>query len=313
MAALNRLMKQILPAPLADLVRMVSGQYQPSQIREYDTRRLYYGLLFLRLSYDEIDMLQSGDELPAAWRYRTFTIPKSDGSLRTIEEPGSALKQRQQTINRQVLQRMNVHPAVMSYVQGRSIANHAWAHAGAELIITVDIQDFFPNTRADRVETFFNSLYRFPPLAEMMTILTTRGGGLPQGAPTSPALSNLVNEALDKKLARRTQQLSGHYTRYADDLAFSFPRSRTRLPADFEHGIRATLQQYGYRMHPHKGWRVYHRSDEPELTGLILTKQGGVRLPDHIQETIKELRKSNDPHDQDRLAGYEGFARMVGC
>lgn len=75
--------------------------------------------------------------------------------------------------------------------------------------------------------------------------------------------------------------------------------------------MRALLHEYGYALHPVKGWRVYDRRDEPEVTGVILTRSGGVRLPDRLREVMRKLSRSRDPRDLQRLEGYEGYAAMV--
>lgn len=308
---LNRMLQQILPPPLMQLLQVVRGQVRNQPLNDPEFRTLWYSIYALRIPVETVQMLLDGKPRPPEWDYRRFTIPKADGAARVIEEPGPALKEAQTAINNKLLARAMPHASVMSYRTGHSVADHAWAHAGAELIITADIQDFFPSTRADRVESFWFDMYRRQPTAEFMTMLTTHRGGLPQGAPTSPVLSNLVNMQLDKKLAQRAQMAGGRYTRYADDIAFSFRRSRSRLPSDFEQGVRAIIRQHGYQLHPRKGWCVYHRKDEPTVTGLKLTKEGGVRVSDVVRESIAELRKSTDPQDEMRLAGYEGFLQMV--
>ena len=67
----------------------------------------------------------------------------------------------------------------------------------------------------------------------------------------------------------------------------------------------------GYQLHPEKGWRVYHRKDEPEITGVILSKHGDVRVPDEIHRTIAELERRSNPDDHDRLAGYRAYRNMI--
>jgi RNA-directed DNA polymerase len=201
------------------------------------------------------------------------------------------------------------HPAAVAYQKGKSTANHVWAHAGAEVVITADVRDFFPNTRTDRVEAWWRERVD-GDTARLLTVLTTDRGGLPQGAPTSPALSNLVNFELDARLARRAAAAGARYTRYCDDLAFSWPVGSAPL-ADFERGVRAVLHEFGYSLHPEKGWRVYQRGDEPEVTGAILTRSGGVRLPDRLRRAMRTLARSADPRDAQRLEGYQGYAAMV--
>jgi hypothetical protein len=84
-----------------------------------------------------------------------------------------------------------------------------------------------------------------------------------------------------------------------------------RSYTDFEIGVRAVLHEFGYTLHPRKGWQLYHRRDEPEITGVILTRHGGVRLPEHLQERIRALQQSDDPRALDQLSGYRGYETML--
>ena len=181
--------------------------------------------------------------------------------------------------------------------------------ADPQLVFAV-VQDFFPATHAGRVEDWWRE--RAPdPLARLLTLLTTHRGGLPQGALTSPGLSNFVNGELDERLARRAAAAGARYTRYCDDMVFSWQRG-SGPPSAFENGVRATLHEFGYALHPKKGWRLHHRRDEPKITGVILTRHGGVRLPDRFRRKIQVLARSDDPRDAERLSGYQGYEAMVG-
>ena len=75
--------------------------------------------------------------------------------------------------------------------------------------------------------------------------------------------------------------------------------------------MRATLHAFGYALHPEKGWCVYHRRDEPEITGVILTRHGGVRLPDHLRRVMQDLARGKETREFQRLEGYRGYAAMV--
>ena len=241
--------------------------------------------------------------------YRRFYKPKKDGTLREIAEPDPRLKRLQQEIITRYLMSEEPHPAAIAYQPGKSTADHAWAHAGAAVLVTADVRDFFPCTRADRIETWWRNRTD-DDTARLLTLLTTLDGGLPQGAPTSPALSNLINIDLDARMAARAAAAGARYTRYCDDLAFSW-RLAGGPPSGFERTVRATLHEFGYDLHPDKGWRVHERRDEPEVTGLVLTQSGRVRLPDRLRQVMRMLSRSRDGHDRERLAGYRGYAAMV--
>jgi RNA-directed DNA polymerase len=254
------------------------------------------------------DVLEA-DSLHPHFHYRHFTKPKR-GGRREIAAPDVKLKRLQHEIIARYFANQQPHPAALAYRRGKSTADHVWAHAGADVLITADIKDFFPTTREWRVENWWRERVE-EDLARLLTLLTTERGGLPQGAPTSPALSNFVNRELDVRLSQRAYAVGARYTRYCDDLAFSW--RGTEPPSDFETGVRTMLLEFGYTLHAEKGWRVQYRRDEPELVGVILTRRGRVRLPDAMHETMRALEQSDDPRDAERLAGYEGYEAMIVC
>ncbi len=245
------------------------------------------------------------DSLYPDLRYRHFSKPKADGTPRKLAEPDSRLKDIQQQIRKQYLKRAPAHPAAVGFRRKKSTADHAAAHAGAHTIVTADMVDFFPNTRAHRVESWWATIFPdFPDAARLYTLLTTYKDSLPQGAPTSPDLSNLVNFDLDAALERRVKNSGGVYTRYCDDLAFSW-RGRSDMPSDFEAGVRGALGEYGYRLHE---WQVFAGHDEPELTGIVLKRNGSLDLPDDMRQTMRQLARSGDTA---RLDGYRAYEHMV--
>lgn len=255
------------------------------------------------------DVARSGSLAPH-FHYRHYHKRKKDGGRRDICEPDAKLKQLQQQILSRYLDTRVPHPAAVAYRHGKSTADHVWTHAGAEVVVTADVADFFPSTAEHRVADWWREQVGDDDHARLLTLLTTHRGGLPQGAPTSPALSNLVNFELDERLTRRADLVGARYTRYCDDLAFSWPRG-AEPPSDFRAGVAATLLEFGYRLHPEKGWQVYERTDEPEVTGVVLTRNGRIRLPERLKRVMRKLADSGEPHDGQRLAGYKAYEKMM--
>ncbi len=266
-------------------------------------------LVQLGLPPRAFDELLAAGSLHPHFHYRHFTKPKKGGGHREIVEPDIKLKRVQREILARYLETEQPHPAAIAYRKKKSIADHVWAHAGAEVLVTADVQDFFPSTREARVQDWWRERVA-DDLARLLTLLTTYRGELPQGAPTSPGLSNLVNCELDERLTGRASAAGARYTRYCDDMVFSW-REGSGPPSDFENSVRAVLHEFGYTLHLEKGWRVYHRRDEPEITGVILTRHGRVCLPDNLRRAMRALTHSKDPRDARRLAGYQGFQAMV--
>jgi hypothetical protein len=192
------------------------------------------------------------------YTYSRFELPKRSGGTRAIDAPSEALKDLQRRILRRLLAPLPVHPAATGFVRGRSIVDNARPHAARGVVINIDLADFFPSITAARVRALFRALGWGGEAANILTNICTHEGRLPQGAPTSPAISNLVCRKLDARLAAlmsatelrrfevrdpRTGEIiarsaaqeieDGSYTRYADDLTFSLPafgRNRRRIP-----------------------------------------------------------------------------------
>src|SRR5258708_35117261 len=251
-----------------------------------------------------------GGPMLRRYRYRHFTVAKKNGSSREIVEPGPARKRAKRKILKVLLKKCKPHSWALGFQRKKSIADHAWAHAGAATIITADIQDFFPSTTRQRVKKWWHERGYSTLEVRLLTSLTTYRGSLPQGAPTSPALSNLINAELDAAIDRRVRESGGRYTRYSDDMVFSWPDGYSP-PADFEHAVRALLRHAGYSLHPDKGWHVWRRQEEPEVTGVVLTRRGKVDIPESMQRVIRLLALSENLTDQRRLEGYTGYRRMI--
>ncbi len=156
--------------------------------------------------------------------YRTFRIPKRRGGTRTISAPYSALLECQQWIHKLILSSDRVHPYVHGFRRKRSILTNARPHLGQRCLLKMDLRDFFPSISLQRVIGVFRRLGYVPNVAFYLARICCLDDALPQGAATSPALSNLVAGRMDARLAGLTKRFGLHYTRYADDLTFSGER-----------------------------------------------------------------------------------------
>jgi RNA-directed DNA polymerase len=253
--------------------------------------------------------------LPRGYNYRPLQIRKRDGAPRAIYAPSPALKTLQRALLRSYLEGLDAHPAALGFRKGRSIIDHARAHQGQALVLTADIEDFFTHITAGRVDDFYIAQGWDEAAAAILTQLCTLRGAAPQGAPTSPALSNLVNVPLDEALAALAGRTGGRYTRYGDDLAFSWPVET--LTPETQRALRATVLTHGYRLNMEK-WRVYYpqRGEEPRLTGVILGRDGALRPLPEVVKSMQRLTKAAQASPPDaqttlRLHGYRGFINML--
>ena len=153
--------------------------------------------------------------------YQQALIPKKSGGMRVLWCPDTSMKKAQKYILREILEKLPISSHAMGFVRGRSILDNARVHTGKQTVINMDLQNFFPGIRYQKVYEIFHYHGYDSHAADLLTSLCTFNNRLPQGAPTSPALSNLVCLKLDKRLAGLAQTYHADYTRYADDITFS--------------------------------------------------------------------------------------------
>jgi RNA-directed DNA polymerase len=306
-----------MPNPLRDSWgrfwgRLTGQGYYPQRYLDYnldsETMNFVHVIWqYQQFEYEQALELLERQNLYPMLPYRHFKRRKDDGGFRELAEPDPLLKNIQTRILAVYLKNAAVHRAAMGYRPKLSIANHVWAHVGAKVVITADIQDFFPSSREHRIRAWWASQFASESAVELATLLTTYRGSLPQGAPTSPALSNLVNFGLDDLLSRKIERSGGTYTRYVDDMVFSW-QGNYPPESSIRQSIGAALHEFGYELNAEK-WHEYCAEDEPEITGVILRKHGKVTIPKAMQQKIKQLER-NEPNSP-RLAGYRGFQKMV--
>lgn len=163
-------------------------------------------------------------------KYFDFDVPKRAGGTRRISAPTGSIKILQKRLN-QVLRAVYKPKApVHGFARGRSIVSNADRHVRKRVVFNIDLKDFFPSIHFGRVRGVFASApYSLPmSVAQVLSQICTRNKGLPQGAPTSPIVSNMVCASLDAGLRRLAKDHGCTYTRYADDITFS--TTRKNLP-----------------------------------------------------------------------------------
>jgi RNA-directed DNA polymerase len=153
--------------------------------------------------------------------YRDFEVLKKNGKKRKISEPLPSLKEIQHWILKTILYKRPVSPFAKAYKPNVSLIENLKFHKNQPKVFTLDLENFFPSISVESVEKVFYSLGYTKAVSDLLSKLCTRDGALPQGAPTSPYLSNLIFEDADLAISEYCVAQKIRYTRYADDLSFS--------------------------------------------------------------------------------------------
>ncbi|MGD8237890.1 MAG: reverse transcriptase family protein [Armatimonadota bacterium] len=257
----------------------------------------------------------SEEELRAATiAYREFTVPKRSGGTRRIAAPEPDLKLLQRRILRRVLARLKCHPAATGFERGHSIVTNALSHVGRAVVIRMDLADFFGATRDRRVRDYFRAIGYNREASDLITRLCSYRGGLPQGAPTSPRLSNLVNYRLDARLAGLAERLGAAYTRYADDMTFSFPTDDRDAIGAVLGMTKYIARQEGYRLHMRRKLHIRRRHRQQLVTGLVVNES--VKLPRRTRRWLRavEHRAATGRRptlSAEQLAGWRSLQSMI--
>jgi RNA-directed DNA polymerase len=220
-------------------------------------------------------------------RYYQFQIPKRSGGHRVIFAPtgGTKLVQNRLThvLNAIDQPRDNVH----GFVYGRSILTNARPHVRQRWLLNLDLEDFFNSIHFGRVRGLFQKFGVGPDAADLLARICCHDGRLPQGAPTSPVVTNLICRPLDRALQAFARQHRSVMTRYADDITFSTPQPRfdeaivevsyhdARRIVRVGAGVRAVIEQNSFVVNESKV-RLRSRSQRHEVTGLVVNERPNI-------------------------------------
>jgi retron-type reverse transcriptase len=200
--------------------------------------------------------------------YYTFFIKKKNGTAkRRIDSPNRGLKRIQRLIYRHILQQVPLPDCVHGFRKGYTIRSNAVTHAGKKYIYVLDMKDFFPGITRERVRALFTGLGLSACHAEALSKLCTYNQVLPQGAPTSPAISNILFSPIDRALLKLCSGRGIGYSRYADDVSFS--GGRRDLLLDTVRLARGCIISGGFQINERKN-RLMGGRGAQIVTGLRL-------------------------------------------
>jgi hypothetical protein len=237
----------------------------------------------------------------AGQNYRPFTQKKKpkpfqrtpvSSKLRPIDNPVGRLKLFQRRINRRILRRVDYPAYLCAGISGRSLLDNARIHISSPVLVTLDIRSFFPSVSNIQVFKVWREVLDCSTrIASALTKLTTFERHLPQGAPTSTLLANLVLFSVDEVIRENCLLHGVRYSTWVDDLAFSGKNARDVIGV----AVKA-LSAAGFSV-SHRKMKVMGAGDRKVLTGLLLGKQPGV-LPErlsNLRSGIHKLRTGRVP------------------
>lgn len=285
------------------------------------------------VTLNELRFLTFSKQVAKIAHYQRFALPKKTGGVRVISAPMPRLKRLQYWVLDNVLQPLALTDAAHGFVTGRSIVTNAQPHVGQAVVMNLDLQNFFPTVSYPRIKGVFAQLGYNAEVASLLALLcsepetqsvamdgqtyhlNTPQRFLPQGAPTSPYLSNLICRQLDKRLHGLAQKYGFVYTRYADDLSFS--AAHTQHISTLLHWVGVIVAEEGFTIHPNKT-HVMRRSSRQEVTGIVVNEQLSLNraLLKQFRSLLFQIEKDGYAgktwgNGGNLLANIKGFAHYV--
>jgi retron-type reverse transcriptase len=247
------------------------------------------------------------------------------------------LKAVQYWILHSILNQLPHHGAAHGFVRERSILSNAGAHLRKEVVINIDLKDFFPTIHFKRVKGLFCKLGYSEKIASLLSLLSTEAETeeveldgkryyvakgarvLPQGAPTSPALTNVLCYKLDCRLQGVARSMGFDFTRYADDITFSGGVEAAQKVQQLLWRLHRIIKEEGFTIHPKK-IKVMRKGSRQEVTGIVVNEQPGInrKTLHRFRSVLNQLEKGRiegihwkGGHLFAEISGYAEFVSMV--
>jgi len=242
--------------------------------------------------YEKVELKKNKDGSPK--------LDKAGNQKKRILHPSiGRLKIIQQGILKDILANLPLPDYVYGAVKGRDNVKNSKKHKGNYHVFTTDLKDFFPSIRHPQVFAMFQQFGFSSTVSRTLTQLTTYQGKIPQGAPTSPTVANLVFTKTGKKLQEIAWEHGLTFTAFIDDLTFSSPK-------DFKNTIQQII-----RIITDDGFRISHsktnyQTKDPIVTGIVL-KRSSLSLPENLKQKISESHLLNP----EQIRGLQAYADKV--
>ena len=290
------------------------------------------------LTISKLRWLAFHSDAPTRVHYVSFDIPRKSGGTRRLSAPHQQLAMAQHWILTNILNLVPVHENAHGFIARHSVVTNAKPHQHSSVVINTDLKDFFPSVSLARVDGLFRQMGFSPAVATILALLCTEcprqsvrfantiyhaatgPRALPQGACTSPAISNLIAHRLDRRMSAMALKLGWRYTRYADDLTWSIAEEPSPSVGYVLARVRHIVEDEGFQMNYAKT-RVQRRSQQQSVTGVVVNDRLSV-----ARDKIRQIRailhnakrtglaaqnKGQHPHFESWLAGMIGWISMV--
>lgn len=246
----------------------------------------------LKIPLKQLRWLAYHSDASRVTHYIRFSVAKKSGGTRELAAPHRKLAQSQQWILENILNTIEPNAAAHGFVPKHSTLTNAAPHVRKAVVVNADLKDFFPTICFPRVKGLFQQLGYSPAAATILALLCTESPrreveyagtkyhvatgprALPQGACTSPALSNLAARGMDGRLCGIARKLGWTYTRYADDLTFSADSSAGEKPGYLLARVRHIAQDEGFQVNEKKT-RVQRRNTAQTVTSIVVNQRPG--------------------------------------
>ncbi|MCP3920988.1 MAG: RNA-directed DNA polymerase [Desulfobacterales bacterium] len=288
----------------------------------------------LDLTIGKLRWLSYHRDAATSLHYYRFTIPKKRGGDRDIWAPMPLLKKTQRWILENIAEKLLVHGAAHGFLPSRSIYTNAITHRNPFYLIKMDIKDFFPSVSYARVKGIFRKAGYREQVATLLALICTEAPRkivefegkkhfvslgqrcLPQGAPTSPALTNTLCMKMDSRLYGLAKKFGCRYSRYADDITFSIPREKLKgfNPGAVIEFTKRIVKDEGFVIHPDKT-KVIRPNVCQRVTGLVVNDDQKPRVSRDIKRKLRaaihNLKNGKPMQEGDSLERLKGIAAYI--
>jgi len=274
---------------------------------------------FLSIDYKTLRLLTYHRDVVTIDNYYRFTIPKKSGGVRNIAAPKTSLKLVQRKILDDILVKIPVSSSAHGFLSGKSVISGAKTHtAKPSILINMDLENFFPTITFERIRGLFKYFGYSGYIASLFAMLCTycervpikiKGETkyvkttdriLPQGSPASPMITNIICAKMDKRLEGLSNKFNVIYTRYADDISFSYAEEEHSFNiSGFINTINKIVNEEGFIINKKKT-KVLRKNNRQIITGIVINndeigvaKKWVKNLRALIYNTKKDVSKAN--------------------